>query len=123
MLIQALSDAHTTAGNSVMVGDIEFGREMAKAAGVRSIGVSWGYHEDRRLRLSGARDVADSMMPLDHWLFDAIARNACCSPTIQSGLACDGGLRRGSVGSSLVACNFEIALIDPLRASPAFTGL
>jgi phosphoglycolate phosphatase len=72
MLIQALSDAQTTAGNAIMVGDTAFDMEMAKAAGVRGIGVSWGYHGDRRLRLSGAWDVAENMIQLSDWLFDAI---------------------------------------------------
>ena len=37
-----------------MVGDTSFDMEMAKAAGARAIGVSWGYHPAMELRAAGA---------------------------------------------------------------------
>jgi phosphoglycolate phosphatase len=37
------------AANVVMIGDTSFDMAMAKAAGVRRIGVSWGYHAPSKL--------------------------------------------------------------------------
>ena len=45
MLEAALDDAGVSPGDAVMIGDTSFDMEMAVAAGVRAIGVSWGYHE------------------------------------------------------------------------------
>jgi phosphoglycolate phosphatase len=49
MIRAALSETGVTAEQAVMVGDTSFDMEMAQAAGVRSIGVSWGYHDTARL--------------------------------------------------------------------------
>ncbi len=50
MIDAALRDAGVEAGDAVMVGDTEYDIEMGRAAGVRTIGVSWGYHKPERLR-------------------------------------------------------------------------
>lgn len=44
MIHTALSEAGVDAANAVMVGDTSFDMEMARAAGVTGIGVTWGYH-------------------------------------------------------------------------------
>jgi len=44
MILQALRDAGVEAQDAVMVGDTSFDMEMAAHAGVRGVGVSWGYH-------------------------------------------------------------------------------
>jgi phosphoglycolate phosphatase len=44
MLIEALREAGVDAAQAVMVGDTSFDMEMARAAGITGIGVSWGYH-------------------------------------------------------------------------------
>jgi phosphoglycolate phosphatase len=65
MLHQALAEAGVDADQAVMVGDTSFDMEMAAAAGVTGIGVSWGYHPPAQL--SSARHVIDSfegMLPL-----------------------------------------------------------
>jgi phosphoglycolate phosphatase len=49
MLLQALSETGVDAANAVMVGDTSFDMEMASAAGIKGIGVSWGYHPVSRL--------------------------------------------------------------------------
>jgi len=41
---------------------------MAKAAGCRSIGVSWGYHPVKRLRESGAEHIVESFDELEDTL-------------------------------------------------------
>ena len=40
-----------------MVGDTTFDMAMARAAGVRAIGVAWGYHEAAALTAAGAASV------------------------------------------------------------------
>jgi phosphoglycolate phosphatase len=44
MLRAALSEAGVQPRDAVMVGDTSFDMQMAQAAGVAGIGVSWGYH-------------------------------------------------------------------------------
>lgn len=64
MLHQAAVAAGVAAGQLVMVGDTSFDMAMAKAAGARAIGVSWGYHAPERLRAAGAEIVLDSFEDL-----------------------------------------------------------
>lgn len=44
MVLQCLSDAGVEAHQAVMIGDTTFDMDMGRAAGVKTIGVSWGYH-------------------------------------------------------------------------------
>jgi phosphoglycolate phosphatase len=44
MILTALSETGVAAEDAVMIGDTTFDRDMANAAGVPFIGVSWGYH-------------------------------------------------------------------------------
>ena len=52
-LLYAIMDATGTT-DLVMVGDTTYDLEMAHAAGVRGIGVSWGHHSVRRLEKWGS---------------------------------------------------------------------
>lgn len=73
MIRAALSEAQTAGENAVMIGDTTFDIEMGRAAGVRTIGVSWGYHPTAALRSAGADHViADyaAMIPLLDELWD-----------------------------------------------------
>lgn len=54
MLLAALSDTGVQASDAVMVGDTSYDMDMARAAGVYAIGVSWGYHPPELL---GSADV------------------------------------------------------------------
>lgn len=54
MILQAMAEAGTTPAQTVMIGDTSFDMEMAVAAGVRGIGVTWGYHPAERLRAATA---------------------------------------------------------------------
>ena len=49
MLFEALSDTGMDADRAVMIGDTSFDIDMAKAAGLKTIGVSWGYHGREKL--------------------------------------------------------------------------
>lgn len=58
MLRAALGEAGAAASQAVMIGDTVFDIAMGRAAGVRSIGVDWGYHEADELLAAGAAGVA-----------------------------------------------------------------
>lgn len=58
MLEAAMAEAGAAAGDTVMIGDTTFDIEMARAAGVRALGVAWGYHTPGELLAAGAEAVA-----------------------------------------------------------------
>jgi len=60
MLHQAMAEAGTAPADTVMIGDTVFDMAMADTAGVRALGVSWGYHERAELLAAGAAAVADT---------------------------------------------------------------
>ncbi|MEH6645777.1 HAD-IA family hydrolase [Sulfitobacter sp.] len=69
MLLEALSDTGVAAANAVMLGDTSFDMEMAQAAGITGIGVSWGYHPPARL--TAARHLVENFEAVPP-LLDAI---------------------------------------------------
>jgi phosphoglycolate phosphatase len=73
MLLQALGEANVGAQDAIMVGDTVFDMEMAEAAGVRGVAVTWGYHRADRLRDAGASRVVDDVGELREYLFEAIS--------------------------------------------------
>ena len=73
MIIQALSEAGVKAEDAVMIGDTAFDIEMARAADVRAVAVSWGYHRPDRLRDAGAWRVVEGMNELRDCIFEAIS--------------------------------------------------
>ena len=73
MVLQALSEANVEAGDAIMIGDTAFDIEMACAAGVRGVAVSWGYHRPDRLQGAGASRVVNDMSELRDYLFESIA--------------------------------------------------
>ena len=70
MLEAALFEAAVQPGDAVMIGDTSFDMEMAVAAGVRAIGVAWGYHEAHELREAGAVAVAQTAEELGELIRD-----------------------------------------------------
>jgi phosphoglycolate phosphatase len=58
MVEQALAEAGAAPERGMMIGDTSYDMAMAKAAGVRAIGVGWGYHEAGELLAAGADYVA-----------------------------------------------------------------
>jgi phosphoglycolate phosphatase len=58
MIRAALAETGVAPENAVMVGDTSFDMEMAQAAGITGIGVSWGYHRPEALG-AAARIVED----------------------------------------------------------------
>ncbi len=49
MVQTALAETGVEAANAVMIGDTSYDMDMAAAAGVAGIGVSWGYHDSSAL--------------------------------------------------------------------------
>jgi phosphoglycolate phosphatase len=64
MLQAALAEAGADAGNAVIIGDTAFDMAMGVNAGVRAIGVDWGYHDTHDLLAHGAETVVASMAEL-----------------------------------------------------------
>ncbi len=59
MLMACLRETGAAAGQGIMVGDTSFDIEMGRAAGFRTIGVTWGYHGKDRLHQAGADILVD----------------------------------------------------------------
>lgn len=68
MILQAMHDVGVDPHQTVMIGDTSFDMDMAAAAGVSGVGVSWGYHP--AASLSGARQVIDRFDQLQPVLND-----------------------------------------------------
>lgn len=68
MLEAALHEAGALPGAAVMIGDTSFDMDMARAAGVRAIGVDWGYHPADELAAAGAEVVVSSAAQLGDYL-------------------------------------------------------
>lgn len=65
MLLQALHESGCDARNGAMIGDTEFDMAMGRAAGMVTVGVSWGYHDRDRLHRGGADVIIDRFTDLD----------------------------------------------------------
>ncbi len=59
MILRAMAETGCSPEATVMVGDTTYDIQMARAAGVGAIGVSWGYHAASELRQAGAHVVLD----------------------------------------------------------------
>jgi phosphoglycolate phosphatase len=64
MIEACLAATGASAGETAMIGDTAFDMAMAVNAGVRAIGVDWGYHHPRDLVDAGAEAVAGSIAEL-----------------------------------------------------------
>ena len=64
ILQRAMSDVGAEAGETVVIGDTSYDMEMAANAGVRALGVAWGYHGAEELRASGAARVVETFPDL-----------------------------------------------------------
>lgn len=68
MLEAALAEAGASAHEAVMIGDTAYDMAMAQTAGVRALGVDWGYHEASELLNAGAEAVAADLAELEEYL-------------------------------------------------------
>ena len=65
MLETAMRETGIDPAQTVMIGDTTFDIEMGVAAGCKTIGVTWGYHEPRELIAAGASTMIDRFDQLD----------------------------------------------------------
>lgn len=68
MLQAAMAEAGAAPADTVMIGDTVYDIAMAQAAGVRAVGVAWGYHEAGELLAAGAEAVAETPAELGELL-------------------------------------------------------
>jgi len=72
MMLNAITETGVDAHHAVMIGDTTYDVEMAVNAGVKAIGVAWGYHEAEELMDAGAVAVVDSAASLMNILFETV---------------------------------------------------
>lgn len=58
MVLTAMAEAGVEPAQTVMIGDTTYDIEMGRAAGVKTIGVDWGYHATSDLVAVGADQIA-----------------------------------------------------------------
>jgi phosphoglycolate phosphatase len=72
MLLELMAEMNFPQKEVLMVGDTSHDLEMANAAGVDALAVTYGAHPEGGLRSCGPRDCVSSVAELDEWL----SRNA-----------------------------------------------
>ena len=60
ILHRAMAEVGAGRAETVLIGDTTYDMEMAANAGVRAVGVGWGYHGSEELTASGAARVVES---------------------------------------------------------------
>ena len=70
MLEQALRETGAEKDHAVMIGDTTFDIQMGRAAGFRTVGVTWGYHATEDLKSAGADVLIDRYSDLPDVLND-----------------------------------------------------
>ncbi|VXC96441.1 HAD-IA family hydrolase [Sphingomonas sp. 8AM] len=73
MLHAAMAQAGALPHMTAMIGDTTFDMAMARAAGARAIGVSWGYHREDALWQAGAARIAHRCADLPRCLSACLA--------------------------------------------------
>jgi phosphoglycolate phosphatase len=64
MIHACLRDTGVDAGRAVILGDTTYDVEMGVAAGIRALGVTWGYHAPEALTRAGAAALLDGFADL-----------------------------------------------------------
>jgi len=65
MLLRAMAETGAEPTSTVMVGDTTYDMELARAAGCRAVGVTWGYHPAEDLLRAGAGALIHDYSELD----------------------------------------------------------
>lgn len=76
MLFTALAEAGAEARDAVMIGDTTYDIEMGRAAGIATIGVSWGYHPVAELIEAGADRIVEDFAALEAALDEMLGVSA-----------------------------------------------
>ena len=66
MLLSAMRETGVEANDTIFVGDTTFDMQMAKNAGIKGLGVAWGYHDDDDLKAHGADTIIEGFDELVH---------------------------------------------------------
>jgi phosphoglycolate phosphatase len=74
MILQAMEELGVMPQDTVMIGDSSYDMAMARAAGVLSIGVSWGFQPVAALTEAGAGHIVHSYAELEPVLRDFLER-------------------------------------------------
>ena len=64
MVLTAQNETGIAANRAVVVGDTTFDMEMARSAGAKAIGVTWGYHDTGHLEPAGAQAIISDFAEL-----------------------------------------------------------
>ena len=72
MVLSCLAATGVEPKDAVMIGDTEYDMAMGRAAGVRALGVAWGYHGPDRVRRGGAEVIAETPADLPGLVADLI---------------------------------------------------
>jgi phosphoglycolate phosphatase len=70
MLLEAMRALGAAPERTVMIGDTAHDIRMARAAGVRSVGVTWGFHTREEIEAAGADDICENFTRLGQILQD-----------------------------------------------------
>jgi phosphoglycolate phosphatase len=68
MLLELMEEFGVEATHALMIGDTSHDLEMAKAAGVDALAVSYGAHPEQGLRACGPRGCVASVAEMSEWL-------------------------------------------------------
>jgi phosphoglycolate phosphatase len=77
MVLEALAETGAEPHEAIVIGDTSYDIEMARAAGVGAIGVTWGNHPPGELEHAGAHHIINEFSELDEQLerlWEAMAR-------------------------------------------------
>lgn len=76
MIEQAMMECGVEPSETIMIGDTTYDIEMACAAGVAGLGVSWGYHPVEVLMTAGARALVSDYASLPNALEDLFSEGS-----------------------------------------------
>ena len=65
MVTECCDETGMNPADAIVIGDAVYDMQMAKAAGARAIGVSWGYHAVTALREAGAEAIVETYGELE----------------------------------------------------------
>ena len=73
MMLRACAETGIDPSRAVMIGDTTFDMELGVAAGAKTIGVTWGYHERALLDAAGADIIIEDYADLDAAIEEVLA--------------------------------------------------
>ncbi|WP_237154072.1 HAD-IA family hydrolase [Oryzibacter oryziterrae] len=76
MVADAVAAVGADVGNTVVIGDTSFDMEMGRAAGARTIGVTWGYHARGLLEATGAEMIAERFHDIPSMIDELMGQGA-----------------------------------------------